>query len=140
MTDPLLREDAPKFNQDFSNYFVINNIPIAEEAKVEKLKSLIKTTFKKKNYTVDDTQIDIPCTDGKTEGAAFIRMKNEEEARIGVSIFDGVKLGKSRFATCLMSDFDKMMQIEEDLEDKESADLKDLRAPVLDIKRDQYLY
>jgi hypothetical protein len=40
MTDPLLREDAPKFNADFSNFFVINNLPITEEAKVDKLKTM----------------------------------------------------------------------------------------------------
>lgn len=67
-------------------------------------------------------------------------MKNEEEARIGVAIFSGVKLGKNKFATCLLSEFDKMMQIKEEEEEKESADLKDLRSPVLDTKRDQYLY
>lgn len=141
MTDPLLREDAPKFNADFSNFFVINNLPITEEAKVDKLKTMaIQNTLKKKNYIVADEAIEIPCVNGKTEGVAFVRMKNEEEARIGVAIFGGVKLGKNKFATCLMSEFDKMMEIKEEEEDKESADLKDLRHPVLDTKRDQYLY
>jgi hypothetical protein len=42
--DPLLLPDAPKLNQDFTNYFIINNIPTIkkeEEAKVDKLKALI---------------------------------------------------------------------------------------------------
>lgn len=67
-------------------------------------------------------------------------MKNEEEARIGVALFNGVKFGKSHLATCLMSEFTKMMEVKEEEENKEQADLKDLREPVLDTKRDQYLY
>ena len=40
-TDPLQSPDAPKFNDDFSNYFVINNLPKTNEAKIAKLVSLI---------------------------------------------------------------------------------------------------
>ena len=47
VTDPLKQANAPKLNDDFSNIFVINNLPKCEEAKVSKLKGLIiKTTTK----------------------------------------------------------------------------------------------
>ena len=38
---PLNDPNAPELNDDFSNYFVINNLPITEEAKVQSLKEKI---------------------------------------------------------------------------------------------------
>jgi hypothetical protein len=35
--DPLTLPDAPKFNDDFSNYFIINNLPKCKEDKIAKL-------------------------------------------------------------------------------------------------------
>jgi len=95
-TDPLKVGDAPKFDDDFTNYFVINNLPVCAEEKITKLKGLIKTTFTKKGITVEDAKIDIsldPAT-GQTYGVAFIEMKNEEQARLGAALFNDFKLGK----------------------------------------------
>ena len=72
--DPLSANDAPKLNDDFSNYFVINNLPICEEEKIPKLMALIKKVFSNKKIEVDDGAIDIsldPATN-KTFGVAFI--------------------------------------------------------------------
>ena len=43
-------------------------------------------------------------------------MDNEEQARFGASIFDGFTLGKKNLATCLMPEFEKIMQTEETFE------------------------
>ncbi len=58
--DPLTQPDAPKFNDDFSNYFVINNLPKCKEDKIPKLVVLIESTLKKKNLKVESTDIEIP--------------------------------------------------------------------------------
>ena len=64
-------------------------------------------------------------------------MNNEENARLGAHIFDGFKLtSKNIFATCLLPEYEKIMQTQEDFEMPEAAELEDLRAPVFDLKRE----
>jgi len=72
--DPLKVANAPKLNEDFSNYFVINNLPKCEEAKVSKLKGLIMKTTTKQNLNVTEENIDIPVdpATNQTYGVAFI--------------------------------------------------------------------
>jgi len=117
VTDPLLLPNAPKLDEDFSNYFVINNLPKCEEAKVAKLNDLIKKTLQKQNLFIKDEDIDMPIEPAseKTFGVAFIKMNNEENARIGAAIFDNFKLTKSNvFATCLLAEFERIMQTPEE--------------------------
>ena len=60
-----------------------------------------------------------------------MRMANEEQARIGAATFDGHPLTKKIiFAACVMSEFEKIMNIEEELKNVEHANLLDLRSPV----------
>lgn len=42
VVDPLSLPDAPKMNDDFSNYFVINNLPKTNTDKTPKLVALIE--------------------------------------------------------------------------------------------------
>jgi hypothetical protein len=68
-------------------------------------------------------------------------MRNEEDARLGVTTFDGVKMGGNCFATCLFPDFEKIMVINDKFAMPEAAaSFEDLRAPVFDIKSEQYIY
>lgn len=60
IVDPLTIADAPKFNDDFSNYFVINNLPKCKEDKIAKLENLIEQTIKKKHLKIEEGAIDIP--------------------------------------------------------------------------------
>jgi hypothetical protein len=60
VVDPLTLPDAPKFCDDFSNYFVINNLPKCAESKIPKLVTLIEATLKKKSLHFDEGAIDIP--------------------------------------------------------------------------------
>lgn len=141
--DPKTLPDAPKMNDDFSNYFVINNLPKCKIEKVPKLKNLIETSIKKKNLNVSEEDIDIPLNPEtqETDGVAFIKMNNEENARIGVSIFDGFKLTKNNiFAACLFSEFEKLMSTTDQFEMPRAAEYEDLKAPVFDIKNEQYFF
>jgi translation initiation factor 3 subunit B len=83
VVDPLTLNDAPKLNDDFSNYFVINNLPKCKEEKLPKLITLIETSLKKKNLKVEPADIDIPINPATSEsdGVAFVKMSNEENAR-----------------------------------------------------------
>lgn len=143
MTDPQLKPDAPKFDDDFSSFFVINGFPKVAEEKTSKFLDLIIKTLEKKNYYIDATNITIPISaeTQKTEGVAFVKMSSEEQARIGASTFDGYKLtAKIVFTACTMPEFEKIMATDDSFEQGERADLRDLKTPVFDVKRDQYLY
>lgn len=68
-------------------------------------------------------------------------MKNEEHARIGASIFNGYQLTKKNiFASCLLPEFEKVMQTNEEFKMPEAAELIDLRAPVLDTRTENYMF
>lgn len=68
-------------------------------------------------------------------------MKNEEHARIGASIFNGYQLTKKNtFSSCLLPEFEKLMQTSEEFKMPEAAQLIDLRAPVLDTKNEHYMF
>lgn len=142
--DPLGESNAPKMDEDFSSYFMINNLPKCKAEKIPKLVALIESTLKKKKLNVEpeDIEIEIDPSTNETFGVAYINMKNEENARFAASIFDGFKLTKNNiFATCLMPEFEKIMQTSEEFTLPEAAaDLEDLRAPIFDITHDQYLY
>ena len=104
---------------------------------------IIKTTTKQ-NLNVTEENIEVPIDDNtnQTYGVAFIKMNNEENARIGAALFDNFKLTKNNiFATCLMPEFERIMQTSEQFELPEAAaDLRDLHAPIFDLKREQYFY
>lgn len=76
VVDPLTLPDAPKMNDDFSNYFVINNLPKCKEEKIPKLVALIEKAIKGKNLKIEDGDIDIPINPdtNETDGVAFIKM------------------------------------------------------------------
>lgn len=57
-------------------------------------------------------------------------------------MFDGFKLTKNNiFASCLLPDFEKVMQTAETFSMPQSAaSLQSLRAPLFDLRREQYMY
>ena len=57
---PLSRPDAPKLNEDFSNYFVINNLPKVPDEKIPKLVMLLQKSLQKKNLKIEDSAIEMP--------------------------------------------------------------------------------
>lgn len=123
---------------------MINNLPKCGEEKVAKLKGLIIKASSKQNLNVTEETIDIPIDPATNEtfGVAFIQMNNEENARIGAAIFDNFKLTKNNiFATCLLPDFERIMQTSEDfVMPQAAADLRDLRSPIFDVKKENYFY
>lgn len=80
VVDPLTLPDAPKMNDDFSNYFVVNNLPKCKMEKLPKLTTLLESTLKKKNLKINTEDIEMPINPEtqETDGVAFIKMANEE--------------------------------------------------------------
>ena len=58
---------------------MINNLPICDEDKSKKLKSLLPKLLAKKNVNISESDIDMPFgADGKTTGCAFVLASSEE--------------------------------------------------------------
>ena len=52
--------------------------------------------------------------DGMTTGQCFILMKNEDQAKIAATLFNGHKLdSKHTFSACTFPEFEKIMAVEE---------------------------
>lgn len=139
--DPRTKPEAPKLNEDFSKYFVVNNLPKCDDAKAQKLKALLVKLLDKKNITISDADITMPFQGDTTEGVAFILCKDEEQAKFGAAVLNNYKLDKNHLlAACQINDFEKIMQINDNFEMPKSASLLDLKFHILDTRREQYLF
>ena len=77
--NPRLRADAPKLDEDFSKYFLINNLPKCDKEKSKKLTQLLVKLYQKKTFNVDEANISMPLNDdGMTDGVAFVLTNSEE--------------------------------------------------------------
>ena len=94
--NPRVRPDAPKLDEDFSKYFIINNLPKCNEAKSKKLIELLIKLYQKKNYNLEESRIIMPFNDeGMTEGVAFVLANSEEQAKLGAAIINNHPLDKN---------------------------------------------
>jgi len=138
-----LRPDAPKLDNDFSKYFVINNLPKCNDAKSKKLIELLVKLYAKKNFNVEESRITMPFNaEGMTEGVAFVLTNSEEQAKLGAAIINNHPLDKNHMlSACQINDFEKIMLISDSVEETAASySLMDLRDPLLDTKREQFLF
>lgn len=50
---------APKFDDDFSKFILLNGLPKVDEKKGEKLKALLIKLFSKRGYNISDDKLDL---------------------------------------------------------------------------------
>lgn len=141
--NPRQRADAPKLDEDFSKYFLINNLPKCDEAKSKKLTQLLLKLYQKKNFNIDESNISMPLNEeGLTDGVAFILASSEEQAKLGAAIMNGYQLDKNHLLSASqINDFEKIMTTSDSIEETTASySLMDLRDPLLDTKREQFLF
>ena len=109
--NPRLRADAPKLDEDFSKYFLINNLPRCDADKSKKLTQLLIRLYQKKSFNIEESAITMPLNDeGMTDGVAFILASSEEQAKLGAAIMNGYQLDKNHLlSACQINDFEKIM-------------------------------
>lgn len=141
---PRQRADAPKLDEDFSKYFVINNLPKCDEAKAKKLTALLIKLFQKKNLNIDEASVTMPMSEteqGMTEGVAFILVGSEEQAKFAAALMNGYQLDKNHLlSACQITDFEKIMQTSDQFESSNGQSLMDLRDPLQDTRREQFFF
>jgi len=134
LSDPLDDPKAPKLNEDFAQYFVVNGLPICDAEKSKKLTGLLIKLLAKKGLDVDEKAITMPFgDDGKTVGTAFFQMSNEAKARQGAGALHEFQLDKKhQLVACQFNDYEKIMQMDEGAaEEPQSASLQDLKGYLL---------
>eukprot|EP00347_Sterkiella_histriomuscorum_P005175 403357608 len=140
--DPKTKSDAPKLNEDFSKYFVINNLPICDAEKSKKLIQLIIKLYQKKEISFTENDITMPLdANGNTQGVAFFVAASEEKAKLAAAIMNDYQFDKKHLLSASqINDFEKIMQTRDLQEGPRTSSLIDLRDPILDTKREQYLF
>lgn len=99
--------DAPRPPPGIENIIIVDNVPVVPDAKVEKLKSVIKKVLSAVGQVV---RIELPkdTESGKTCGYCFAEFATKEQAMEAKVSCDGYKLDKKHvFIINNMSDFDK---------------------------------
>lgn len=137
--NPRLKTDAPKLDEDFSKYFLINNLPKCDEAKAKKLIALLIKLYQKKNVNIDESNINMPLNPETqmTDGVAFILASSEEQAKFAAALMNGYQLDKNHLlSACQINDFEKIMQTQEEFQASASYSYMDLRDPLTETKRE----
>jgi len=115
MENPEDLKDAPKLDNDFSKWIIINNIPKVNPEKAKKLVAVLVKLFAKRNFIITEEAIhlDFEGEPSLCTGQVYIEMKTDEQAKIASALFNGHKLdSKHTFASCTFPDFDKIMAYE----------------------------
>ncbi len=110
--DPRKRTEAPKLDEDFSKYFVINNLPVCDAEKSKKLILLITKLYQKQNVIIEEKNISMPINEqGNTEGCAFVLASSEDQAKFAAALMNNYQFDKKHLlSACWINDFEKIMQ------------------------------
>ena len=138
----MTNEDAPKLNEDFSNIFIISNLPKAEAEKLPKLKSVIMKIFTKKgaDYITED-MIDIPMAGEKSAGCAIVKVETTTQARLASEGINGFAMTKKNTLTAATwSEFERIIKIPDNsFSLLKFASLEDLKSYLLNPCSTEYL-
>lgn len=99
-------EQRPRETDGVENVIIVDNLPIVDPSKLDKLKSVL---FKKFSMVGEIVNSVFPVdADGNTKGYAFMEYKKSEMAEDAVKLMDKHKLDKNHtFAVNLFTDFQK---------------------------------
>jgi len=107
-------EPKIKLNTSFANVLAIDNLPITEASKADKMSSLIQKVFEKKASVVP-TDFYMPVnSDGKTKGFAFVEFATPADAKSAFEKVQGFPFTKKNdFKLYNVSDWEKYENFDE---------------------------
>ena len=142
-TNPMEEETAPKLDTDFSNYVLLCGLPIVDDAKKDKLLKALTNILKKKGndfIEAEDITILLDSETGKSYGTAFIKCKNEKEAKLASASIHNFALGKANtIMSSTFDEFERLVKIPDDYTPPKFADLTDLYDYAMDPQNDQFM-
>lgn len=110
-------DEAPvEVDQTTSNVVVVDNIPVAEMSRYEKLVGVIRKTFAAYGNLIDlYVPVSAEGPDGKTLGYAFIEYSHPDEASRAIAEGNGKKLdAKHTFAVNSYEDFQRLQSLNDE--------------------------
>eukprot|EP01132_Coremiostelium_polycephalum_P008620 gene8620-10610_t len=116
-------EPPVELDTSFSNYIVIDGIPIASEAKYEKLHLILSKIFSSRGTIV---RLNLPVDASKnTKGFGFLEYQTKEQANDAVTSLNNYPLDKQhKLKVNLMDDFKKLSNITESYQPPKVEDFK----------------
>jgi len=134
-------EQAPKESDSLDTVIIVDHIPVVGDAKLGKLKTIIRKVFSKFGNVVNEYY---PMENGETKGFIFLEYSNASDAQHAVKTANGYKLDKNHtFAVNSFSDFEKYQDVTQEWVPPEPRPYKDrgnLQSWLLDPDcQDQYL-
>ncbi|KAI8321826.1 translation initiation factor eIF-3b [Martensiomyces pterosporus] len=111
----------PEQEETLENVVVVDNLPVVDESKEDKLVLVLKKIFKKSG-TVKENGIHMPKEDvkgkSKTKGYAFVEFSTTEQAQAAIRNLNGYKLDKSHVLLVNpLMDVEKYTEVEDEYQD-----------------------
>ncbi|KAF9898492.1 Translation initiation factor 3 subunit b [Lobosporangium transversale] len=107
------------FEEGFNNVVVVDNIPLVDETKEEKLIQFLRKIFKNVGEIRDNHFVMPKAVNEKgklmSKGFMFIEFETDEQASLAVKLIDGFKMDKSHtLAVNRFTDVEKYTNVEEE--------------------------
>jgi translation initiation factor 3 subunit B len=137
------------FDEGFDTIIVVDNVPIVDERKVEKLLTVIKKIFKtageiKENGINMPMEISSETGNLTSKGYLFIEFETPEQASLAIKNYDNYPMDKTHYLSVnRFTDIEKYSQIEEEYKEPEEekfVEKEHLRSWLTDPQaRDQFV-
>ncbi|KAJ1937948.1 Translation initiation factor 3 subunit b, partial [Linderina pennispora] len=113
---------VPEQEETLENVVVVDNLPVVDESKEEKLIAVLKKLFKKQAGAVKDNGIHMPHEEvkgkNKTKGFAFVEFETAESAQNAIRNLSGFKLDKTHVLVVNpFMDIEKYSEVDEKYQD-----------------------
>ncbi|GMK57630.1 hypothetical protein CspeluHIS016_0404640 [Cutaneotrichosporon spelunceum] len=103
------KEHGVDSQKGFDNVIVVDNVPIVDEAKKEKLIMRLCQLFQKAGAPIDEDRVDMPWDDkaATSKGFVFLSYPDAAQAEHALSAIDGSKFGKSELYVNRFGDIER---------------------------------
>ena len=138
----LSESNKPKLNEDLSHYVLVCNLPKVEETKLGKFKEVMQKTLAKVGYTQFTKEaLEIPMEEKsqKSYGCMVLDFKDGASANKAVNVLGKVKIGKKKFKTLLLTDYDKILEEKMVEKDSQIVTIREMNEWLLDVSAEQFV-
>eukprot|EP00056_Hartaetosiga_gracilis_P007214 m.105504 g.105504 ORF g.105504 m.105504 type:complete len:948 (-) comp12656_c0_seq1:1114-3957(-) len=108
--EKVFEDDAPVLSDSLDTFVVVTGFPATEAKKLPKLKKFVEQKIDKSFVSFDFSTTE----SGDGDGTAFVEYKTVAEANEGSKKFHSSKVGKAVLSAALLSEFDSILETEDE--------------------------